>query len=94
MKISKAMLETKATWQLSGPKMDPFWGGRVLENTLNSKRFGTFPALRGIHLRFHFRITGIDVVRGHSNKSLRRFLDLIKKSGRLASRQIQAQTPI
>ena len=33
----------------SGPKMVPFRGGRMSENTMNSKGFGSKPALRGDH---------------------------------------------
>ena len=31
------------------PKMVPFRGGRMSENTMNSKGFGSKPALRGDH---------------------------------------------
>ena len=34
----------------SDPKMDPFRGGRMSENTMNLKGFGSKPALRGDHL--------------------------------------------
>ena len=35
------------------PKPDPLWGAQVLRNTRNSKGFGAFWPLRGIHFRTH-----------------------------------------
>ena len=46
----------------SDPEMDPFGGGQMSENTLETKVFGSFPALRGIHLGLHFRTTFRDIL--------------------------------
>ena len=40
----------------SGPKMVPFRGGRMSENTMNSNGFGSKPALRGDHFGVHFGV--------------------------------------
>ena len=37
------------------PKPDPLWAARVLGKALNSKGFGAFWPLRGMHFWAHFR---------------------------------------
>ena len=37
----------------SGPKMGPFGGAQALEKAMNSKGFGAFRPLRGVHFGVH-----------------------------------------
>ena len=38
----------------SEPKVDPFWGGRMSENTMKTKGFGPKSALQGVNFRLLF----------------------------------------